>query len=312
MHIKDAIKQRFPLLIEDFRGLRNGIKLAQRSRQPNISNAGFYRSKLIKRYAAFYGRPPDLHRPTRFSEYLCRQMIDLIASEDQSQTLLSDKLRARDIIARIAGPQYLNELYWIGSDHRSIPLESLPRPSIIKTNHGSGGNVILSDSSNLDLIRKKLRNWLASNYFYSSLEYQYYRIEPRVLVERILRDDFDDGPRDYRFFCFYGEPYCIQVDNRFHDINPFYDLRWKKIGLRYRPRARDVDVPAPKSLDLMVELAKKMSRAHPFVRVDFFDSTDGVYFSELTFTPVSGLFQFCDPIWDELLGDQWTRGLTAI
>ncbi len=308
MNLNNVIGARFPNLLEDMRYLRNGMRRSLPVRLPSRENSDYYRSKLICRYTNFYGRQPNLDNPTLFSEKLCKQMIEIIVEGSTCQTELSDKVNARKIIEKIVGDRYLNEVYWVGDRVEDAPLNSMPYPSVIKTSHGSGGNFILRANSDLNLIRRKLRNWLAVNYFFDSLEYQYYQIKPQILVERFLRDEFEDGPRDYRFFCFDGKPFCVQVDNNSHSINPFYDLSWNKIGLRYRERAMDVDVAAPKRLDIMIDLAKKISAGHPFVRVDFFDSLEGVYFCEMTFAPVSGLFKFNNSEWDRILGDQWGVG----
>lgn len=305
MNLSNVIGAGFPNLLEDMRYLRGSMRRSLPVRLPVPDNIDYFRSKLIHRYANFYGRQPNLDNPKLFSEKLCKQMIEIIAEGETCQTVLSDKVNARNIIEKIIGKQYLNEVYWVGDRIEDLPLSTLPYPAVIKTSHGSGGNVILRVNSDFNLIRRKLRNWLSVNYFFESLEYQYYQIKPQILVERFLRDEFEDGPRDYRFFCFDGKPFCVQVDNNSHSINPFFDLNWNKIDLRYREKALDVDVAAPKRLDIMIDLAKKISAGHPFVRVDFFDSLEGVFFCETTFAPVSGLFKFNNPRWDIILGEQW-------
>ena len=52
----------------------------------------------------------------------------------------------------------------------------------------------------------------------------------------------------------------------------------------------------------MVELAEKLSKNIPFVRVDFYVVNDKIYFGELTFYPGSGMEEFTPDEWDYILG----------
>ena len=45
----------------------------------------------------------------------------------------------------------------------------------------------------------------------------------------------------------------------------------------------------PQHLDEMVEMAKRLSKNIPFVRVDFYEIDGNVYFGELTFYPAGGM-----------------------
>ena len=52
----------------------------------------------------------------------------------------------------------------------------------------------------------------------------------------------------------------------------------------------------------MIALAKKVSKDFPFVRVDFFEIDDKVYFSELTFYPGGGFNKINPPSVDRQWG----------
>ena len=53
----------------------------------------------------------------------------------------------------------------------------------------------------------------------------------------------------------------------------------------------------------MVELARKLSRKIPFVRIDFYENDSRIYFSEITFYPNSGFEKFKPEKYDKILGD---------
>jgi hypothetical protein len=53
----------------------------------------------------------------------------------------------------------------------------------------------------------------------------------------------------------------------------------------------------------MMLLAEKLSKNLPFLRVDFYEINNKIYFGELTFYPASGFSKFEPDEWDEKLGN---------
>ena len=57
----------------------------------------------------------------------------------------------------------------------------------------------------------------------------------------------------------------------------------------------------PKKLEKMIEIASKISKGFPFVRVDLYDIKGKIYFGEMTFTPAAGFnFYYNDKFQIEL------------
>lgn len=56
----------------------------------------------------------------------------------------------------------------------------------------------------------------------------------------------------------------------------------------------------------MLDIARKLSEGLKFVRIDLYEIDNKVYFSEITFTPCSGLMTFDPPEWDYILG-KWIK-----
>lgn len=260
---------------------------------------------ILRRYEAIYGRAPNLGNPKLFSEKLYRQMI--IANDEPSSkmTILSDKLRVREWVKSKIGDRFLVPLLWAGRNPRRIPFEDLPNKYILKTNHGSGGNIVVSGLPRQAEIVKQLTGWLRSNYYWEDREAQYLRIHPRILAEVLLEEDNGDRIYDYRFWCFGGKPKLIQVDDPMHSINPFYDTDWRKLDLTYRERYSEVEIRRPIELNNMLDLAGKLADGFDFVRVDLYCVRGQIYFGEMTFTPVAGRLRFSPSEWDERLGSFW-------
>ena len=53
----------------------------------------------------------------------------------------------------------------------------------------------------------------------------------------------------------------------------------------------------------MKKLAGILSAGTKFLRVDFYEANNKVYFGELTFYPASGFGKFTDDKWDKKMGD---------
>ena len=58
----------------------------------------------------------------------------------------------------------------------------------------------------------------------------------------------------------------------------------------------------PKNLSEMLTLAKILSKDIPFIRTDFYNINEKVFFGELTFYPASGMSHFEPDAWDNQFG----------
>lgn len=261
---------------------------------------------LIKQaYTTLFAKNLNSTSPVNFSEKMFTRMINVNRDGDERFTRLADKYLARDYVREKVGESYLIELLWSGTDPEKIPFDSLPPRCVIKTNHGSGGNIILDGAVDRDEVKRKLKRWLKQNYYWGAREYHYYYIPRRILVETFLEDGEQNGPLDYRFWCFEGKPEVIQVDNHAHDINPFYDTNWNKLDMSYREGFKECDIKKPENFDEMLRVAAALSAEFDFVRVDLYNLKGQIYFGELTFTPRAGRIVFKPESWDLYLGEKW-------
>ena len=62
----------------------------------------------------------------------------------------------------------------------------------------------------------------------------------------------------------------------------------------------------PKNFDIMLDICKKLSVGHAFLRVDLYEVDGHVYFSELTFSPCSGFMPFIESDHDLEIGKMVT------
>lgn len=257
-------------------------------------------------YKENFGKYPNLKQPQTFNEKL--QWLKL-HDRNPLYTQLVDKYKVRQYIADKIGEEYLIPLVggpWDSFD--DINFDTLPEQFVLKCNHDSGGVLICQDKKLLDLraAKKKLNDRLKHNYYSLDREWPYKNVEKKMIAEKLMIDESGYELKDYKVFCFNGEPKVIQVDfDRFkaHKRN-LYSGTWEFLDLQYKyPPDRNAGIQKPQSLELMLKLARKLSEGIPFVRVDFYSIEKKLYFGELSFYPESGTGRFEPEKWDDIFGE---------
>jgi hypothetical protein len=263
--------------------------------------------KLLRAaYRETYGRELNYENPRTFSEKLFHRMISMDWAGDTEFTERTDKYLVRDYVRKKIGEKYLVKLIWHGTDPRRIPFETLPDRYVIKTNHGSGGHLLVTGPVDRPAVVKHFSELLKENYYWREREYQYYKIEPRIMIEELIDDGVHLGPLDFRFWCFHGVTELVQVTNHPNSFIAFYDAQWGKLNLSHRIGCfQETETAKPANLSEMLSVAETLARDFDFVRVDLYNARGQIYFGELTFTPKAGIFHFEPEEWDKILGAKW-------
>lgn len=216
---------------------------------------------------------------------------------------LADKVRVREFVEECGFGNYLPKLYGTWERATDIDFNKLPSAFVIKTNNASATNILVRDKSKINEaeVRKQLDEWLKIDYGYQTCQPHYSRISPLILAEEFLgleirgADNMNNKKlkslNDYKFYCVNGEPlYCIVYTDRVansHDMKrTLYDMNWnmhKEFLGRYAVAGPEIE--RPQSLELMKEIAAKLSLKFPFVRIDFYEVNGKPVFGEMTFTP---------------------------
>jgi hypothetical protein len=260
---------------------------------------------LRRRYARVFGRRLNLAAANSFTEKLFAKMIALNRHGDPLVTRLSDKFRARELIADRIGADHLIPLLWQGTDPDAIPFDDLPSTFMIKTNHGSGMNMAIRGDCDRREVVAFIRRCLKENYYWNLHEAQYYPIEPCIIVEQYLRHDSGHGPIVYRLWCFEGKTAVVQLGDGKPGFMSFHDPDWKILDFQYRPGRQRREFERPANLDELVETAERLAAGFDFVRVDLYSIDGHIYFGEMTFTPCAGEQLFEPPHWDLEFGRKW-------
>lgn len=281
--------------------------------RPHGMNAGIewadiskYKKNLKQQYYNVFGKKLNLRNPKTISEKMFwLRMYD----NTKEKTILTDKILVREWVKNKIGGDYLIPILGIYDSFEQINFDILPDSFVIKTNHGSATNLIVRNKKAFDkeFAKNKINEWLSTNYFYHAGEIQYKDIKPRILIEKYMENIDNDLP-DYKYFCFNGKPYyimyCFNRSIKEEPDNTFYDLSWQNMKFSYFGQLYDKDdVPAPKNLQKMNEIAEKLCDGFKHVRVDLYNIDGKIYFGEMTFTSYGGFIRFNPPKWNNIIGD---------
>ena len=251
------------------------------------------------------GEQLDLENPLGVNEKM--QWLKLYY-RNADYVQMADKYAVRQIIRERVGEKYLIPIYGVFANSNEIDIEKFPNSFVAKTTHDSGGVFVCKDKHAMDVAKELavLDKRLRINYEWYGREWYYGQFEPKIIVEKYLTDESGWELKDYKIFCFNGEPKLVEVDyNRFvdHKLN-VYDLDWNYIDFYMTSRNdSSVEIKRPENLDVMLEIARKLATNTPFMRVDLYSIKDKIYCGELTMCPGSGFVDFQPREWDRKLGD---------
>ena len=261
---------------------------------------------LQKKYFLKFGKKLDLNNPKTFNEKL--QWLKLY-DRNPEYTKMVDKYAVRSYISKKIGQEYLIPLIGVYNKFEEIKFEELPNQFVLKCTHDSGSTIVCKDKNQFDFddAKKKINRKMKMNFYYVGREWPYKNVKPKIIIEKYMEDNEQSELRDYKLMCFNGKVKCSFVcSERYSESGlkiDIYDLEWKKMEVKRNHPNSSIEIAKPKNYEIMIELAEKLSKGIPFVRVDFYEIEGKLYFGELTFFPGSGLTEFIPEKYDNILGD---------
>lgn len=255
-----------------------------------------YQYALKEWYELNTGKTLDLKHPITYNEKI--QWIKLYGITPLMKEL-TDKYTVREWIKNKIGEKYLIKLLGVWDCFDQIDFDTLPNRFVLKCNHGCGYNLIIQDKNTFNKKRAKrlFDSWMKINYaFIGGLELQYEEIKPRIIAEEYVENE-DNELFDYKFWCFNGNVEFVMFLSQRNDELKMdnFDCDWNKLSFTYDYEQSGNDIPRPSKLDEMLDIAKKLSRGFPHVRVDLYLLNNGdIKFGEMTFTSDSGICNWSD------------------
>ena len=251
----------------------------------------------------------NLKNPKRFTEKI---QLYKIMYRNNEMTKCVDKYEVREYVKKKGLEYILNELYGVWDSADDIDFDKLPNSFILKTTNGSQTNIICKDKNKLDFeeTRKKLNSWLGEKREKLGREWAYYNVKPRIICEKLLSYNIGEELPDYKFLCFDGEPYCLYFINgrkQGEKVNlGIFDLNFNQLPY-YRADENELKErqEKPKKFEEMIEIARKLSKDFPHVRVDMYNINGKIIFGEMTFYDGSGYQRYQPDEFDYILGNQF-------
>lgn len=249
----------------------------------------------------------DLEKPETYNEKL--QWIKLYDRKPEYSAMV-DKAEVKKVVSNLIGEQHIIPTLSIWEKFDDIDFNKLPNQFVLKTTHGCGGIIICKDKSKLDIAaaRDEIVFSFKHNYFVYGREWPYKNLRPRIIAEKFMVDESGVELKDYKFFCFDGEPKAMFIaSDRPHDTRfDFFDMDFNLLPFTNGHENSTKKIQKPQNFQLMVELARKLSQGIPHVRVDLYNINGKVYFGELTFFHWGGMVPFVPEEWDYKFGSWLT------
>lgn len=298
-----------------------------------MSNNGHKQSALVRSIKCFMGKHFPIFSTRLFMRRKLGYDLDIdnpktlnqkmqwlkifVYSNDPSVADRIDKYKVRKIVENAGLGYTLTCLYGVWDRAEDIPWEELPKKFVLKCNHGSGYNIVCTDKDclNKKLVIKKLNKWMRENYGYENAELIYDYIEHKIICEEYIETKDGLPPKDYKIFCYYGEPKFLFVAQDRYEGNTkfdYYDTDWNWIDVRNGHPNASKHMDKPLFLKEMFDAARKLSNEYPIVRVDFYYENNRLYFGELTFLHFGGITGFVPNEYDYRFGDLFPIDIDAL
>lgn len=260
---------------------------------------------IKKMYKHTFGCEINLENPKTINEKL--QWLKLY-NRHNVLTSMVDKYEAKKIVLEKNTTCKVAQTYLVCDKFEQINFNILPNEFVIKTTHDCGGVVICKNKKSFDFQKAKkiINNHLKRNYYLWCREWPYKNAKPRIIVEEFISDKVNSILPVYKFFCFNGNPYMIQViqnDKQADETIDYYDVNWNKLQLRTNFPNSLIELEKPHALEEMVTICEKLSAGYPFIRVDLFTANNEIYFSEFTLFSDAGFVKYYPREWENKLGD---------
>ena len=243
----------------------------------------------------YYGR-----RTSKFRNYNESNLVTfsdkinwlVIHDTNELKGKCADKILLHEYSKQKLGKDICNNILKVYNNTNEININELPNQFALKTNHGSGFNIIVHNKTNFNLeeAKQKLNHWLTIDYGKLGEEFHYSFIKRRIFVEEY----FGSKPINYKFLCYNGEPKYLYVAiiNEYQNAN-FFDMEFKPLNFNcLSPPLPADNFEKPKLFEEMKNIARKLSSDFKLVRVDLYELNNEVKLGEMTFSPMNSYF-FC-------------------
>lgn len=258
-------------------------------------------------YKNTFGKFPNLENPSTFNEKLAWEKLYWRSKVAEQ---CSDKYSVREFVKSRGCGLYLNELFGVYERIDDIDFLKLPESFVLKTTNDSGGVFLCKNKNDKEKLEdgiSKIRKYYSMPEYNLYKEWVYYHPEKRIICESLIRTNDQKAPKDYKIFCFNGEPaFLFVASDRETTVKfDFFDLSWNHLNVKNGHKNSKAPIEKPANLDEMLNVARKLSKGFPHVRVDLYNENGNIIFGELTFFHFAGNVRFYPNSFDEEMGKKF-------
>ena len=259
-----------------------------------------YPKYLKQAFYIKFGKKLNLNHPKDINEKI--QWLKIYDNKAIKQQL-TDKYLVRNYVKEKIGEDFLKPILQVCNKFDEINFEILPESFVVKCNHGCKWHFFVKNKYNY-LNNKKFLNftkditdgWISQSFFgWSDFETQYKDIQPKIIIEELLRENKNESPAEIEVWCFNSSPEIIQKSKTNTDsqkIVSIFDKNHNQLNLKFDKNNVIEQSPFDENLNLAAELSTKLADNFKLVRVDWILYKNKLYFNEMTFTPYSGFILF--------------------
>lgn len=309
--IKQTLKKLFPKLYEWYLHMQRRKVIAVIRKRKKLDKSA-YEQEISKQYEQRIGHKLNWGCLETYTE---KMQWAKLYDKDPRKSILTDKYAVRSWVAEKIGEEYLIKLLGVWDSFDEIDFAKLPDKFVLKTNHGSGTNVIVKDKKTLDFreTKRKFKDWFDTDFGYKSLELHYSNIKPKIIAEEYVETEMGEL-QDYKFLCFDGKPcFCwVDIGRYSNHTRNVYNMEWELQPWNQETYAHyEKPIDKPKNFEKMIEVVEILASNFAHVRVDLYNVNGKIYFGEMTFTNGGGFDRILPVEYDKMLGNLWTLPKSA-
>ena len=263
---------------------------------------------LKLRYRLIFGEKLDLDSPKGYNEKINWLKI---YNRDPLYPRLVDKAEVKEIVGPIIGNDKIIKTLGVWESFNDIDFDTLPNQFVLKSTNGGGGTgvVICKDKASFDKekAKERIENSMHFNWKYER-EWVYRDLKPRIIAEEYMYNEEGADLVDWKIHCFNGEPKVLFYASDRYTPGEKLKFDWYDMNLNHLPvkskgyeNASKVIAPFPE-WEQMKEVARKLSKGMPYVRVDLYLINHKIYFGELTFFHDGGAVALEPKDWEKTFG----------
>lgn len=243
-----------------------------------------------------------------------------IYDQNPLYTTLVDKIEVKKYVDDVLGEGYTFPVYGIWEKPEDINFDELPNEFVLKCNHNSAvGLTICKDKANgvifkgkrdddsnmsYEQVREWLQEGLDQEHYSSHIEWAYKNVKRRIFAEKFMSNGDGSDLSDYKFFCFNGEPKFVWVGTNYNPTHfDILTIDWENQNVEYGYTCSPTPLEKPEGYEEMVEIARKLSKGIPHVRIDLYNIDGKIYFGEFTFYTWGGIVPFNPTSFDKTMGE---------